>query len=399
MKNKKFIIYGISLALICSFIGIKLYTDKNKNNNSNVSINDTQKNKPNTEVNNTKSTEELNSSVSSAGNATSSSVTNTLDITMIGTTPNTEGNTSGNLTNGGCFAKQDKWIYFTFPSTNTIQRPIYRAMSDGETGLKAITEPGQYYCINVVGDWVYYINSTNPYIYRTKTDGSSTAVVTDSYASYMYIKDGFIYYTTQVGIYKLNLTSSKGEDAIQIAKGSNFSFIYVYKNLIYTLSSELKATDPAKNRGEVTNTLCTMNLDGSNLKRLSNDNMYKFIFYSNYIFYFNIDNQRLCRMNLNGSNKIQFTFPINNYNISNNNIYYSRFEGDTINIYKSDLDGKKIAKLTNNIYDNQAKNSSSIFFINNIFVIDDNIFYQGISGNSQNLFRTKIDGTLQRQLN
>lgn len=396
MRNKKFIIYGICLTLIGSFVGIKLYSDKTKSNNSSVVTNDTQKSKSNTEVNNTKSTEEPKAAIGGTATASSPSDTINHDITMIGTTPNTEGNTSGNSTNFGYFAKEGKWIYFTLPPANTKQYSIYRAMSDGETGLKAITEPGNFRSINVIGDWVYYINSTS-YICRTKTDGSVTEFITEYPTSSMFIKDNFIYFTASDGIYKINLNSLNGDKRTLLAKGQNFNNIYVFDNVIYTSIAELKAADPTKDKGQIVSNLYTMNLDGSNLRKLSNDNMNRIIIYNNYLFYFNIDNQKFYRMNLNGSNKIQiFTYPISNYNISNNNIYFTGNGEMEDNIYKSDLDGKKIIKLTNHTYSN---NLNSINFIININIIDDYVFYMGLTGTDLKLYKTKIDGSLERQLN
>lgn len=396
MKYKKLIIYCVCIALIGSFIGVKLYTNKNKSNKSTVVTNDTQKSKTNTEVNNIKSTDSLNSAVSGTQ---ASLETSKLDITMIDATPNTEGNTSGNLSNDGYFAKQGKWIYFTLPPTNSKQHPIYRAMSDGETGLKAITNLGLYRCISVIGDWVYYINGTNnAYIYRTKTDGSSTEVVVDYITSNMYIKDGFIYYTNPNGIFKLKLDSQKGTKGDLLAKGSNFYYIYVIDNLIFTLISEVKAIDPS-GKGQVLSNLYTMNLNGTNLKKLTNDNLYKFIIYSGYVFYINLDNQGFYRMKLNGSSKIQLSSNlVQSFNIYNNNIYFSGAGDNGNNIYKCDINGKDDINITNNFIDHRsASQSTSVIY--NINIIDDYIFYLEFSSTDTNLYRTKLDGSLERQLN
>lgn len=90
--------------------------------------------------------------------------------------------------NEGYFAEQGKWMYFTLPSTSNKMYPIYRVMKDGETGLKAITDPGNMNFINVIGNWVYYIggNGTNyHFIYRAKTNGSVPEQVLNGYVLYI----------------------------------------------------------------------------------------------------------------------------------------------------------------------------------------------------------------------
>lgn len=82
LKHKKFILYSVCIIFICSFIGIKLYTDKNKGNKKSVVANNTKQNKTNIEANNIKSTEDLNTMVSSSGTVSSYTEMSKPDITM-----------------------------------------------------------------------------------------------------------------------------------------------------------------------------------------------------------------------------------------------------------------------------------------------------------------------------
>ncbi|MFL0245370.1 DUF5050 domain-containing protein [Candidatus Clostridium stratigraminis] len=397
MKYEKFIIYGVCIALICSFIVMRQQIiESNDNLKSTAATNDTSKNKTTSE-NNTKSKDDLYTEVNKTVPPKEKITT---DITMAGTTPNTEGNSLGNLLNGGYFAKQGKWIYFTIPPATYKFHPIYRVMIDGETGLKAITKEGNFRCINVIGEWVYYIDDkTGPYIFRTKTDGSLTEMVATFPAFRMLIKDDFIYYSSPEGIYKLKLNSPKGDNGTLITNRQVYAYISIYNNLIFTSTYEQTAN--LSNDTVTVTHLYSTNLDGSNFKKLSNDFIVNFVIYKDYIFYVNLNDQKLYRMNLNGSNKITlFPYTIQSFNISNDNIYFTGKEQN--NIYRSDLNGKGITKITNNIFafeNNRMSNAIAINYITSISIIDDNIFFFGESESGEKLYKIRADGSLEKQLN
>lgn len=398
MKVKKYIIFSTCIALIGCFAGIKLLSSKNNDNNkvSTVIKNNAKDRSTSAETN---STNAAGNTKETANSTLPSIEASKLDITMIDTTPNVDGNTSENLANGGYFAKQGKWIYFTMPPANSKSHPIYRAMSDGETGLKAITKEGFFRCINVAGEWVYYLGGdAGSYIYRTKTDGSLTEKVVENPVLNMFIKDDFIYYSSYNGITKLKLNSSKEDKGTLLVEGSNYNYFYVTNSLIYVLLGNMNVTDSSTGKGEYISNLYTMNLNGTNQKKITNDSMYTFTINNNYIFYITTANQKLFRMNLNGSNKIQlFSSSVSNYNIYNNNIYFSENGDYYSDIYKSDLNGKEIVRITNNAADYNQK----LTYINYIFslsLIDENIFYFGYSNSDLNLYRIKLDGSLNRIL-
>ncbi|MFL0245371.1 DUF5050 domain-containing protein [Candidatus Clostridium stratigraminis] len=395
MKHKKYIIFSVCIALICGFIGIKLHNSKIKDNDkASTVINNTKGGGTNPESNstNTVTKETISSDQPSVE-------TSKLDITMIDTTPNTEGNILENLSTGGYFAKQGKWIYFTLPPSNSKPHPIYRAMSDGETGLKAITKEGIYRCINVMGDWVYYLDGdSGPFIFRTKTDGSLTEQVSEFPVLYMFIKDGTIYYGSPIGIYKLRTDSSEKNIGTLIAKGSNYSYFYIINNLIYLLATDIRSVNSDKGNTDWVFNLYTVNLDGTNLKKLSTVNSSYYTFHNNYILYIG-DNQRLYRMNLNGTNKMElFNSTVYNLNINNDKIYFTGYGGNQNDIYRSDLNGKNIVNITNNSTLNNNSAYQGIYFIYNLSIIDGYVFYFGQSAGNLGLYKTSLDGSITRQL-
>ena len=69
---------------------------------------------------------------------------------------NEVGNTSGNLSNYGFVAKQNKWIYYSIPYsyTNENNEGLYKVKEDGTVKIKLTDDSALF--INVVGDWIYY---------------------------------------------------------------------------------------------------------------------------------------------------------------------------------------------------------------------------------------------------
>ncbi|PKM41208.1 MAG: hypothetical protein CVV04_01770 [Firmicutes bacterium HGW-Firmicutes-9] len=90
---------------------------------------------------------------------------------------NVLGNSAGNITNtiraaywrGGLVATQDGWIYYSRFTGDYAS--LYKMRTDGSRRMKFEGVHG--YCLNVAGDWIYFINpDDNDTPYRMRTDGS-----------------------------------------------------------------------------------------------------------------------------------------------------------------------------------------------------------------------------------
>lgn len=102
-------------------------------------------------------------------------------------TNNSYGNTGGNINNFGFAAVQGDWLYYN----NTT---LYKSKIDGsqKTGINGDMPA----FINVVGDYIYYINANeNNNIYKVRTDGTARNKLGSDIAMYMVVVDGWIYYT------------------------------------------------------------------------------------------------------------------------------------------------------------------------------------------------------------
>jgi hypothetical protein len=62
-----------------------------------------------------------------------------------------QGNSSGNIVNGGLLALDDGWIYYNSVYDNF---GLYKIKLDGSGKTKLCDDYA--WCINVVGDWLYY---------------------------------------------------------------------------------------------------------------------------------------------------------------------------------------------------------------------------------------------------
>ncbi len=80
---------------------------------------------------------------------------------------NTQGNTPGNIANGGYAAAQGSWIYYSSKS----EGKMYKEKKDGSEKTAVTNDSASD--INVIGDWIYYKNNSDSgSIYKIKADGT-----------------------------------------------------------------------------------------------------------------------------------------------------------------------------------------------------------------------------------
>ena len=121
-----------------------------------------------------------------------------LTIPMLPGEMNTEGITTGNLTNaakyggwwrGGLLTWQGNWVYLTRPDEEFA---IYRMQSDG-SGYERLGEANGS-SLNAVGEWLYYLNAMDgDKPYRIKTDGSENAKLGDFEAGFLSVSGDWMY--------------------------------------------------------------------------------------------------------------------------------------------------------------------------------------------------------------
>lgn len=379
MKYKKYISWLICALALISYLEIK-HLSKPEDKPA-ASGTETVVNEPDKQVNSNKDI------ISSGGETTLENKPKKIDITMLDTISNTVGNSSGNLVNEGLAAKQGKWMYFTLQTENRLY-PIYRAMLDGETALKRLTDPGLYKFINVVGDWVYYYDVGYHSICKVKTDGSEKRQLSEKVTNTLVVMGDWIYYSTQtLGISKMK-TDGTNDTLIIKDQTVNGYFNITNDSIYYTTGSPDQ------------HTLYKANIDGSNKSRFADVLCYLTIIEDDWIYYMDAGNGLyLRRIKTDGTSKTKITdIPIGRYNVSGNKIYYVPRD-DAQNIYLMDLDGRNKIKITNN--PNSINTQQHLIgWIDYLNIIDDTIFASVFADRLGFVsYKAKTDGSLDKFLN
>ncbi len=111
---------------------------------------------------------------------------------------NTLGNTAGNITStiraaywrGGFVATQAGWIYYSRFTDDPAA--LYKMRTDGSGQMKFEGVHG--YCLNVVGDWLYFINPDDgDKPYKMRTDGSKLQKLSDYGCSSISVYGDWVY--------------------------------------------------------------------------------------------------------------------------------------------------------------------------------------------------------------
>ncbi|MCJ7806372.1 MAG: DUF5050 domain-containing protein, partial [Clostridia bacterium] len=119
---------------------------------------------------------------------------------------NSEGNTAGNLVNGGLATVQGDWIYFRSNEGGSL----YKGNLASGGGAKIVSTDAAWF-INVSGDWVYYSNRDDDNrLYMIKTDGSDRTALTEGGAWFVTLVNDWIYYINEADDYRLYKISVDG---------------------------------------------------------------------------------------------------------------------------------------------------------------------------------------------
>jgi len=177
------------------------------------------------------------------------------------------GNSYGNIVNGGFAAYNDGWVYYN----SFDNKCFYKMREDGTEKTKLADQSACY--INVADGWIYYCyykdyrntaEKEGSGIFRMRTDGSeNTRIADDIVAVCMNVSGEWIYYIESGGVYKTRLD---GSEKTRVTDG-NINYINVDGDWIYYTAG-------------INGDLCKIRTDGTGktLLRLMDD-----VFYSGYI--------------------------------------------------------------------------------------------------------------------
>lgn len=289
------------------------------------------------------------------------------------------GNTAGNISAGsGSAAIQGDWIYFRNPGDDGT---LYRVQTDGSARERLSDD--SVFCINVSGDWIYYIsyiNHIDTELYRIRTDGSGREKLSDGFTAHSIMVSGdWIYFrnhTADGRVYRIKIDGSGygrvTEDVI--------SYYDVSGDWIYYTNHD----DDHK--------LYRIKTDGSGREKLNDDaRSYGTQVADGWVYYFIFSDTGpypLYRIKTDGSGRQSLGIDVfSDINIAGNYVYYTgRTGGETVNtLYRS------------GIYDSDRKRLTDDAYPFNINVVGDWVIYHHFSDSVTSAYRVRIDGS-DRQL-
>jgi putative cell wall-binding protein len=275
-------------------------------------------------------------------------------------TNNVYGNTSGNINNFALVAKQGDWIYY---NSNTL----HKINADG-TGKIELSKDIPIF-INVVGEWVYYIEAssgTNK-MYKVKIDGTSRNKLSDDVSMYMLVVQDYIYYmnasdnrklykmrtdgtsktkvsnelalnivTSGDWIYYITIVDSGDSEVHRVKKdGTGLTKLYAASNIDFlNVSGEylyFEATDLNEESGNIVR----IKKDGTNYSTISDDIAEYINVSGDWVYYSNLsDNNKLYKIKIDGTGKTKINDDDAMYiNIAGEWIYYAtNLEDDTVKV-------------------------------------------------------------------
>jgi len=275
----------------------------------------------------------------------------------------------GNIDNYGMVLKCDNEVFY-----NQYPNGIAKE-SKNET---FIISDDDAYGLTIIDDTIYYMTLRNEMtmdIKSIKTNGSNSKIITSIQTNHrkFYIKDNIIYYSTALnsgyGIKKLDLRDENKNEAIMVS--ANISDFVLYKNDMYYVDN--------------VGYLRKINLDTNEITDVTKEyDMQKIQIYKNKIYFYNLKEDALCRMNLKGNNckVISDLVKNNTFNVTSKYIYFYDEEKSTIS--RMTFDGRGLLDIV------KVENSDT-----KINIANGNLYYMELyEGNESEyrMFRVKTNG-------
>ncbi len=283
-----------------------------------------------------------------------------------------EGNTTGNINNGGYFCQLDDTVYF---ANAYDQGCLYKMNADGSNMEKLSDAIVKY--INAAGKYVYYYQENSAGtktlgfvqqyygIYRIRDNGNDPFCLHKAPIGIMKLVGNYIYYqyydtSTGIALHKISLDkkeettiadyeinpSSYGNGSLYFTGSENDLFLYAVNlsdDRIDRIWDE-KVWNPTYVNGYIyymnmadDYKLCRYSLIDQSIETLTSDRLDTFNIYENIIYYQKNSQTEpaLKRMNLDGSNpEIVAEGNFDHLSITSAYVYFSEF-GNSIPVYKT----------------------------------------------------------------
>lgn len=149
------------------------------------------------------------------------------------TSPIVVGNTMANIANGGSVAFSGDTIFY-------VSRSERNALKKLRGGVSETITKGRISGLNVVGDWIYFVDRDDYGIYKIRTDGNDRTKIGDYMAKELYVigdRMYFVNWNDDCRVYSTDLDGKKAEKLTE--KGTDK--LHIYGSRFYTDDSETEA--------------------------------------------------------------------------------------------------------------------------------------------------------------
>lgn len=279
---------------------------------------------------------------------------------------------SANIGNLGFAAQDGEWIYYNgYDDSN-----LYKVSADGANKVKLSTDDASF--INVKNGWVYYSNgSDGNKLYKIRTDGSGRSKVSETGALYIYVMEDYIYYINASdpgSLYKIKTDGTGGKKIVTLVdNGVAGDVIIDGQYIYYTNISELSTN--------------VVRIDGTGRRKLNSGMASGLVKIGDWIYYMDhLDSNKMYKIRTDGTGR---TLVINasviglNYN-----------DGYLYNSVTTDLEDPKAGK--GGLYRTEISTGQSKLLTFDIpygiNVVDEWVYFMNLSDGGR-IYRVKTDGT------
>jgi hypothetical protein len=266
------------------------------------------------------------------------------------------------------YAVSGNWIYYS--NEDDYQR-IYKLALDGSQILKLIDDKTD--SVQVQGDWIFFRNlSDGNKLYKMKLDGSSKKRLTDDQVAYLNLYGKWIFYQNindKNTLYKVNLNGhTKTKIMAELGQQIHLTDQWIYYVTKEKFSFQLKKIK--WNGEDKTNLfadfehingdwiyftyldkgkkLYKMKLNGSDLKKLTDDIVGSNVYDSDWIYYVNLSKQkRIYKIDYEGVLRIPLTQVKSDILVLKEDWIYFMNQEDDNQLYKIKTDGTGIQLVQN----------------------------------------------------
>lgn len=283
------------------------------------------------------------------------------------------GNTTSNLANYGLVCEYNGKIYF---ANSADSNRLYTMKEDGTACAMICEDEAQY--INVLAGVIYYVNlSDNSTLYSVKIDGTGRTQLSKDQCAYVNVVNDTVYYVSITDGWKVKSCSLTGKNGkVLNSNVTGYNLNVVGENAYYISLSD--------------NLIYRMAIATGNTTVISSAKAYQMVVYDSYVFYVNLENSRVYRINASGAASQRVynytSYPCSHLAVQNGVIYFSMNEKQGI-IGSLEIDDFYSDTDVSAIYGACLNATSSYLYFAHIYENNGNFIYYG------DMYRMTYDGS------